>query len=61
MTPADALAQVRAAGVEVALDGGELRLRAAPGVLTPERLRWLKAHKQALVAALRPDRFDHSL
>ena len=53
MTPADALAQVRAAGVEVALDGGELRLRAPPGVLTHERLDWLKAHKLALIEALR--------
>ena len=54
MTPADALAQVRAAGVEVALDGGELRLRAPPGVLTHERLDWLRAHRGALVEALRP-------
>ena len=53
MTPADALAQVRAAGVDVTLDGEELRLRAAPGVLTPQRLDWLKAHKLALIEALR--------
>ena len=53
MTPADALAQVRAAGVEVALDGGELRLRAPPGALTHERLDWLRAHRGALVEALR--------
>ena len=58
MTPADALAQVRAAGVEVAIDGGELRLRAPPGVLTPERLDWLRAHRDVLVEALRPAASD---
>lgn len=57
MTLTDALAQVRAAGVEVALDGEELRLRAPPGVLTPERIDWLRAHKPALVEALRPARY----
>ena len=58
MTPADALAQVRAAGVEVAIDGGELRLRAPPGVLTHERLDWLRAHRDVLVEALRPAASD---
>ena len=58
MTPADALAQGRAAGVEVAIDGGELRLRAPPGVLTHERLDWLRAHRDVLVEALRPAASD---
>ena len=61
MTPADALAQVRAAGVEVAIDGGELRLRAPPGVLTHERLDWLRAHRDVLVEALRPADGDRGL
>ncbi len=52
MTPEDALAHVRAAEVEVTLDGEDLRLRAPPGVLTTERLAWLRTHKRALVEAL---------
>ena len=54
MTGADVLTRLRAAGVEVWLDGESLRYRAAPGVLTPERLDWLRAHRDALVEALRP-------
>jgi hypothetical protein len=60
MTPAEALAGVRAAGVDVTLDGDELRLRASPGVLTPERLDWLRAHRDALVEALRPARYPET-
>ena len=53
MTGADVLIRLRAAGVEVWLDGESLRYRAAPGVLTPERLDWLRAHRDALVEGLR--------
>lgn len=57
MTGADTLSRLRAAGVEVWLDGEALRYRAPPGALTPERLDWLKAHREALVEALRPARY----
>lgn len=57
MTPTEALARVRAAGVDVTLDGDELRLRAPPGVLTDERLAWIRANRSALVTALRPARY----
>ena len=58
MTGADALARLRAAGVDLWLDGESLRYRGAPGVLTPERLDWLRAHRDVLVEALRPAASD---
>lgn len=53
MTPvADLLTRLLGAGVRVALDGAEVRCRAARGVLTPELVRELRTHKPAVLALL---------
>lgn len=57
MTGADALTRLQAAGVDLWLDGESLRYRAPPGVMTDERLAWIRAHRDALVTALRPVRY----
>jgi hypothetical protein len=49
----DALARLRAAGVDLWLEGDALRYRAPSGVLAPERLDWLREHKPELIEALR--------
>ena len=53
MTPAaDLLTRLLSVGVRVTLDGAEVRCRAAKGVLTPELVRELRAHKPAVLALL---------
>ena len=54
MTGADALARLRAAGVDLWLEGETLRYRAPAEALTADRLGWLKANREALAEALRP-------
>ena len=61
MTGADALRRLQAAGVELWLEGDGLRYRAPPGVLTADRLGWLKANREALAEALRPAGGDPAL
>ena len=61
MTGADALARLRAAGVDLGLEGETLRYRAPAEALTPDRLDWLRAHKLALAEALRPAGGDPAL
>lgn len=53
MNTAAAIDRMRDAGVELWLEGDALRYRAPPDVLTPERLDWLRAHREDLAEALR--------
>ena len=61
MTGADALARLRAAGVDLWLEGETLRYRAPAEALTADRLGWLKANREALAEALRPAGGDPAL
>jgi len=61
VTGADALARLRAAGVDLWLEGETLRYRAPAEALTADRLGWLKANREALAEALRPAGGDPAL
>ncbi len=54
MSAADALKAARAAGVELAIDGGDLALKVASAPLAAI-LDLLSRHKAGIVALLRPD------
>ncbi len=53
MTPAAALAAMRARGIVFVVDGGRLRYRAPAGVVTERTLAYLRRHKAPLLAMLR--------
>jgi hypothetical protein len=50
--PSVLLAEVRAAGVHLALDGGALRVRVPKGVLTAAQREQLTAHRAEIAALL---------
>jgi hypothetical protein len=58
MTAASILADLRVAGITITRDGDNLRLRAAPGVALAPYLEVVRAHKPALLTALRGDPAD---
>ncbi len=53
MSAVTMLEKIEAVGIELWVDGGELRYRARPGALTAERAAWLREHKPVLLAALK--------
>jgi len=56
MSPAVVLARLRAKGIALTADGGNLKYTAPPGVMTHEMKALVVAHKPALLAWLdRPD------
>ena len=57
MSAAALLARLRALGVTATVAGGDLALDAPAGVLTPELLSELRAHKGALLALLAAERW----
>ncbi|MGV3525027.1 MAG: MupA/Atu3671 family FMN-dependent luciferase-like monooxygenase [Candidatus Sericytochromatia bacterium] len=48
------LSELRALGVQLSVQAGELRVQAPRGVLTPAHQQALREHKQALIALLQP-------
>ena len=52
MNAAEVLDELRTRGVTLAPDGGRLRWRAPPGVMAPEMVDELRAHKTELLALL---------
>ncbi len=55
MTPAAALAAMRARGIVFVVDGDRLRYRAPAGVVTETTVAYLGKHKAALTALLRDE------
>lgn len=55
MTPAELLAELRARGADLVLDGDRLRLRGPPGVVEPELTEALRLVKPALLEHLQAE------
>ncbi|MFG3396468.1 amino acid adenylation domain-containing protein [Streptomyces parvus] len=57
MNVGEFVAELSAAGVAMYEEGGRLRYRAPQGVMTPERLETLKAHRDAVLTLLRAEEY----
>ena len=61
MPPASVLAAARAAGVELAVDGNELRFRCRAGSLPRELRAQLKEHRAQLIRLLQIEELVHAV
>ncbi|EST32880.1 non-ribosomal peptide synthetase [Streptomyces roseochromogenus] len=61
MNVGEFVAELNAAGVAMYEEEGKLRYRAPQGVMTPERLETLRAHRDAVLALLRAEEYGASV